>query len=30
MRCKKYDPDNIKVLVEEIVLKQNPKIKKYI
>jgi salicylate hydroxylase len=27
MRCKKYDPDNIKQLVQEIVLKQNPKLK---
>ena len=27
MRCKKYDPDNIKQLTQEIVLKQNPKLK---
>ena len=27
MRCKKYEPDNIKQLVQEIVLKQNPKLK---
>ncbi len=27
MRCKKYDPDNAKQLVHEIVLKQNPKLK---
>ena len=27
MRCKKYDPDNIKQLVQEIVLKQNPELK---
>ena len=27
MRCKKYDPDNTKKLVQEIVLKQNPKLK---
>ena len=27
MRCKKYDPDNTKQLVQEIVLKQNPKLK---
>ena len=27
MRCKKYEPDNIKQLVQEIVLKQNPKFK---
>ena len=27
MRCKKYDPDNIKQLIQEIVLKQNPKLK---
>ena len=27
MRCKKYDPDNIKQLVQKIVLKQNPKLK---
>ena len=27
MRCKKYDPLNIKHLVQEIVLKQNPKLK---
>jgi len=26
MRCKKYEPDNIKKLVKEIVLKQNPKL----
>jgi len=26
MRCKKYEPDNIKQLVQEIVLKQNPKL----
>ncbi len=28
IRCKKYDPDNTKRLVQEIVLKQNPKLKK--
>ena len=27
MRCKKYDPDNTKQLVQEIVLKQNPNLK---
>ena len=27
MRCKKYEPDNIKQLVQEIILKQNPKLK---
>jgi salicylate hydroxylase len=27
MRCKKYEPDNIKQLVQEIVLKQNSKLK---
>ena len=27
MRCKKYEPDNIKQLVQEIILKQNPKFK---
>ncbi len=27
IRCKKYEPDNIKYLVQEIVLKQNPKLK---
>jgi salicylate hydroxylase len=27
MRCKKYEPDNIKQLVQKIVLKQNPKLK---
>jgi len=27
IRCKKYEPDNIKKLVQEIVLKQNPKLK---
>ncbi len=27
MRCRKYEPDNIKQLVQEIVLKQNPKLK---
>ena len=27
MRCKKYEPDNVKELVQEIVLKQNPKLK---
>jgi len=27
MRCKKYEPDNLKQLVQEIVLKQNPKLK---
>ena len=27
MRCKKYDPDNTKQLVQEIVIKQNPKLK---
>ena len=27
MRCKKYDPDNTKELVQEIVLKQNSKLK---
>jgi len=27
MRCKKYEPDNVKQLVQEIVLKQNPKLK---
>ena len=27
MRCKKYEPDNIKHLIQEIVLKQNPKLK---
>jgi salicylate hydroxylase len=28
IRSKKYDPDNIKSLVEEVVLKQNPSLKK--
>ena len=27
MRCKKYEPDNIKQLVQEIILKQNSKLK---
>ncbi len=27
MRCKKYEPENIKQLIQEIVLKQNPKLK---
>ena len=27
MRCKKYEPDNIKQLVQEIILKQNPKLR---
>ena len=27
MRCKKYDPDNTKQLAQEIILKQNPKLK---
>ncbi|MDC0385372.1 FAD-dependent monooxygenase [Pelagibacteraceae bacterium] len=27
MRCKKYEPDNVKQLVQEIVLNQNPKLK---
>ena len=27
MRCKKYEPDNVKQLVKEIILKQNPKFK---
>ncbi len=27
MRCKKYEPDNVKQLVQEIVLKQNPEFK---
>ena len=27
MRCKKYDPDNTKQLVQEIILKQNPQLK---
>ncbi len=27
MRCKKYEPDNVKQLAQEIVLKQNPKLK---
>ena len=27
VRCKKYDPDNTKQLFEEVVLKQNPKLK---
>ena len=27
IRCKKYEPDNVKHLVQEIVLKQNPKLK---
>ena len=27
MRCKKYEPDNVKQLVQEIILKQNPKFK---
>ena len=27
MRCKKYDPENTKQLIQEIVLKQNPKLK---
>ena len=26
MRCKKYEPDNVKKLVQEVVLKQNPKL----
>ena len=28
MRCKKYEPDNVKKLVQEVVLKQNPKLNK--
>ena len=27
MRCKKYEPDNIKQLIKDIILKQNPKLK---
>ncbi len=27
IRCKKYEPDNIKQLVQQIILKQNPKLK---
>jgi len=27
MRCKKYEPDNVKQLVQEIILNQNPKLK---
>ena len=27
MRCNKYDPDNTKQLIQEIILKQNPKLK---
>ena len=27
MRCKKYEPDNTKQLAQEIVIKQNPKLK---
>ena len=27
MRCKKYEPDNVKQLLQKIVLKQNPKFK---
>ena len=27
MRCKKYDPDNTKQLIQEIILKQNSKLK---
>ena len=27
MRCKKYDPDNTNQLVQEIILKQNSKLK---
>ena len=27
MRCKKYEPDNVKQLVQEIIIKQNPKFK---
>ena len=27
MRCKKYEPDNVKQLIQEIILKQNPKLK---
>ncbi len=27
MRCKKYEPDKVKQLVQEIILKQNPKLK---
>ena len=27
MRCKKYEPDNVKQLFQEIILKQNPKFK---
>ncbi len=27
MRCKKYEPDNVKQLVQEIIFKQNPKFK---
>ena len=27
IRCKKYEPDNIKQLVQKMVLKQNPKLK---
>ena len=27
MRCKKYEPDKVKKLVQEIILKQNPKLK---
>ena len=30
MRCKNYEPDNVKQLVQEILLKQNPKLKIYL
>ena len=30
IRNKKYDPDNIKSLVERVVLKQNPNLRKFI
>ena len=30
MRCKKYVPDDIKQLIQQIILKQNPKLKIYL
>ena len=27
MRCKKYDPDNTKQLIKDLILKQNPQLK---
>ena len=27
IRCKKYEPENVKQLIQEIILRQNPKLK---